>query len=294
MISGGANMKIGFIGLGKMGSGLAKNLVRNNKSVILYDLNEQAVQEVIKEGGTGIKAQSLKDLYDVEVLFTSLPMPKDLEQLYLADDQGLFHHLKPGTLCVELSTIDPKTARTLFDAAKAYNIDYLQCTLGLTPKQANEGTEPMYVGGEKEVFERIQPVLKLIAGDIAYLGEVETSAAFKLLSNLIGMTNLVVLSEGIRIAEKAGLNQEQMLNLLLETGALSFQMKVRGPWIIHGDFDNRFGLSLALKDVRLGIEMAKVWHSQVDTMMTALNYYEKAYEEGYGMEDCNAVYKVVK
>jgi 3-hydroxyisobutyrate dehydrogenase-like beta-hydroxyacid dehydrogenase len=82
--------------------------------------------------------------------------------------------------------------------------------------------------------------------------------------------------------------------LLNDTGAKSFQMDVRGPWIAGGDFKSRFGLDLALKDVRLGCEMAKTWENDARTMQVALDYLKKGSEAGHGKEDCNAIYKIIK
>ncbi len=137
-------------------------------------------------------------------------------------------------------------------------------------------------------------ILEIIGSSVFYMGEVEASSAFKLISNLIGMTNLAVLAEGIRIGEKAGIETKTLLELLDDTGAKSFQMDVRGPWIANGDFANRFGLDLALKDVRLGCEMADAWGNDAKTMKVALDYFKKAGVEGLGKEDCNAIYKVIK
>jgi 3-hydroxyisobutyrate dehydrogenase-like beta-hydroxyacid dehydrogenase len=110
----------------------------------------------------------------------------------------------------------------------------------------------------------------------------------------MGMTNLVVLAEGIKIGEKAGIDKKLLIELLQDTGARSFQMDVRGPWIAVGDFNNRFGLDLALKDVRLGYEMAKAWGMNAPAMHAALEVFKQGSAAGYGKEDCNAIYKVTK
>ena len=110
---------------------------------------------------------------------------------------------------------------------------------------------------------------------------------------MIGMTNLAVLAEGLRIGEQAGIDGQQFQELLAETGADSFQLKVRGPWILNQDFSNRFGVSLALKDVRLGCEMADGWNYDARFTKLAQEFYKKADQAGLGKEDCNAVYKVL-
>ena len=170
----------------------------------------------------------------------------------------------------------------------------MECPLGKTPAHAEKAEEPIFVGGKKEVYEKMKPLLERIGSPVIYLGEVEASAAFKLISNLIGMTNLAVLAEGIRIAEKAGIELRKLVELLNDTGGKSFQSEVRGSWIVSGDFANRFGLDLALKDVRLGCAMADRWGNQARTMKVALSYFREASAKGLGNEDCNAIYKVVQ
>jgi 3-hydroxyisobutyrate dehydrogenase-like beta-hydroxyacid dehydrogenase len=286
-------MIIGFIGVGRMGGGLARNLIRAGKEVWVYDLSSDAVQKTVAAGATGRAVKQVKDLAGVDVVFTSLPLPGDVEGVMLGK-KGLLNLMKPGSAYIEVSTIDPRTARKLSDAAEARKIHFLECPLGKTPAHAEKAEEPIFVGGKREVYEEMQEVLKIIGSPVVYLGEVEASSAFKLISNLIGMTNLAVLAEGIRIGEKAGIEKKALIELLADTGAKSFQLEVRGPWIAGGDFANRFGLDLALKDVRLGCEMAEAWANNAKTMKVALEYFRAASAQGLGKEDCNAIYKIIK
>jgi 3-hydroxyisobutyrate dehydrogenase-like beta-hydroxyacid dehydrogenase len=286
-------MSFGFIGVGRMGGGLARNLIRAGKEVLLYDLSSEAVQKTIEAGTTGKACKELKDMAGAAVVFTSLPLPTDVEGVMLGK-AGLLNLMKAGSVYIDLSTIDPQTARKLSDEAEARKIDFLECPLGKTPAHAEKAEEPIFVGGKRAVYEKMEEVLKIIGSPVVYLGEVEASSAFKLISNLIGMTNLAVLAEGIRIGEKAGIETGMLLELLKDTGGKSFQAEVRGPWIASGDFANRFGLDLALKDVRLGCEMAEAWGSDAKTMKVALEYFRQASARGLGKEDCNAIYKVMK
>jgi 3-hydroxyisobutyrate dehydrogenase-like beta-hydroxyacid dehydrogenase len=276
-----------------MGGGLARNLIKAGKEVLVFDLSAEAVQKAIEAGKTGKAVKEIKEMAGADVVFTSLPLPKDVEGVMLGE-KGLLNLMKPGSTYVDVSTIDPKTARKLSDAAESRKIQFLESPLGKTPTHAEKGEEPVFVGGKKEVFERMKGVLEIVGKPVIYMGEVEASSAFKLISNMIGMTNLAVLSEGIRIASKAGIETKMFLELLADTGGKSFQAEVRGPWIANGDFANRFGLDLALKDVRLGCEMAEAWGNSAKAMKTALEYFREASAKGYGKEDCNAVYKVIK
>jgi len=276
-----------------MGGGLARTLIRAGKEVLVYDLSPEAVQKTVGAGATGKAVKAFKDMAGSDVVFTSLPLPGDVEGVMLGKD-GLLNLMKPGSTYIDVSTIDPRTARKLSDAAEARKVHFLECPLGKTPAHAEKAEEPIFVGGKKEVYEKMKGILEIVGKPVIYLGEVEASSAFKLISNMIGMTNLAVLSEGIRIAHQAGIETKLFLDLLADTGGKSFQAEVRGPWIAHGDFANRFGLDLALKDVRLGCEMAEVWANSPKAMKVALEYFREASAKGFGKEDCNAIYKVIK
>jgi 3-hydroxyisobutyrate dehydrogenase-like beta-hydroxyacid dehydrogenase len=286
-------MEFGFIGLGNMGGGLARNLIRAGKSVLVFDLSPEAIEKTLAAGTTGKAAESANELAACEVIFTSLPLPSHIEKVMLGDD-GLLNAMKAGATYIDVSTIDPQTARKVSDACEAKNIRFLACPLGKNPAAAEKAEEPIFVGGKKEIYEEMKATLQLVGDPIYYMGTVEASEAFKLISNMVGMTNVAVIAEGIRVGEQAGIPPKLMAELLEDTGGKSFQSAIRAPWIAEGDFAPRFGLDLALKDVRLGCEMADTMDTNPKIMKEALAYFRQASEAGFGEEDCNAVYKVIK
>ncbi|GAB6159272.1 2-hydroxy-3-oxopropionate reductase [Desulfotomaculum varum] len=285
-------MKYGYIGLGLMGGPLARNLIRAGKEVMVFDLSQAAIERTLAAGTTGKAAKDVAELADCDVVFTSLPLPKHLEQTMLGES-GLLSKMKAGAVYIDVSTIDPQTARKLADFAAGRGIEFLACPLGKGPAQAEKAEQPIFAGGKKETFDKMLATLKIVGNPVYYLGDVEQAYAFKLISNMVGMTNLAVLAEGLRIGEKAGIDPKLLVELLADTGANSFQLQVRGPWIINNDFANRFGVSLALKDVRLGCEMADNWGYDAKFTKLAKSCYEDAEKQGLGNEDCCAVYKVV-
>jgi 3-hydroxyisobutyrate dehydrogenase-like beta-hydroxyacid dehydrogenase len=286
-----ADMQIGFIGVGLMGGPLARNLIRAGKNVLVFDLSEEAVKRTLAVGTTGKAAAAVADLASCDIVFTSLPLPQHIKGVVLGET-GLYARMRKGALHIELSTIDPGAANEMRAAAEKASLGYLQCTLGKTPAHAEKAEEPMFIGGDKALYAANEDLFKVI-GIPSHVGTVDASCAVKLISNMIGMTNLAVLAEGIKVGDKAGLNRTLLLELLTDTGARSFQMDVRGPWIAADDYKPRFGLDLALKDVRLGLEMARAWDLDLKAMEAALVYYKNASAQGYGQEDCNAVAKVV-
>jgi len=285
-------MPIGFVGVGLMGGALARNLIRAGKNVVVFDLSEEATARTLDAGTTATAANSVDELGNCELVFTSLPMPNHVEGVMLGAT-GLYGKMQKDAVHVELSTIDPQTSLKLEKAAEQSGIGFLQCTLGKTPSHAEKAEEPLFIGGNRALFDKLSETWPIIGQPAYYMGGVEASCAIKLISNMVGMTNLAALAEGIRAGEKAGIDRNTLIELLQDTGARSFQMDVRGPRIAADDFENRFGLDLALKDVRLGCEMARAWGLDVKTVEASLQHYMKASAEGYGNSDCNAVYKVI-
>ncbi len=286
-------MLIGFVGLGNMGGGLARNLIRAGKEVLVYNRSRPAVEKTLAVGISGKAAESIDEMAAVDVLFTCLPLPTDLEQVMLGED-GLLGRMKRGSTYIDVSTIDPRSARKMAAAAAEKGIQFLECPLGKGPAAAETAEEPIFVGGDRNVFEQMKEILAIVGSPLYYVGDVEASSAFKLISNLVGMTNLAAMAEGMRLGEKAGIDKKTLVELLEDTGANSFQLNVRAPWIAAGDFENRFGAGLALKDMALGCEMADDWGLDPKLMKQTLDYFEETRAEGYSGEDCNAVYKVIK
>lgn len=285
-------MLIGYIGLGLMGGPLARNLIRAGKEVLVYDLNQAAIEQTLAVGTSGRAVQEIAELADCDVVFTSLPMPQHIRGVMLEAD-GLLNKMKAGSVYIDVSTIDPATAEEIERQAKLKGVGFIASPLGKGPAQAEKAEQPIFAGGEQESFGKVKGLLELVGSPVHYLGGVKQAYAFKLISNMIGMTNLAVLAEGIRLGEHAGIDGQQFQALLAETGADSMQLRVRGPWILNDDFANRFGVSLALKDVRLGCEMAAGWGYEAIFSSLAQKCYEKAEAKELGKEDCCAVYKVL-
>lgn len=286
-------MKIGFIGIGLMGGPLARNLIRSGKEVYFFARNKEHIEKTLSAGTTGKLVSSVKDLADCDIIFTCLPLPQTVKSVMI-DDDGLLNCMKEGSVYIDTSTIDPQTAGEIETYARQKGIHYLGCTLGLGPAQAELAQEPIFAGGDEKIFKQYKPVLDIIGSPVYYLSGVKQAYAFKIISNMVGMTNLAVLAEGIHLAQHAGIDEKQFLELLACTGGDSNQLHRRGPLIIEKDFANRFAVDLTLKDLTLGCKMAQEMEYTPHFTEKARDFYKQAKDEGYGKEDCCAVYKVLK
>ena len=282
-------MKFSFLGVGNMGEPLAMNLLKAGEELQVYTGRKDCAERFRAAGATVVGDKAA--LADCDVLCTCLPLPEHLLAAVLGEE-GLYARMRAGSIHLEFSTIDPATAHRLADAASARGIEYVQATVSKTPAIAAAGQAPLFLGGSAKAMETLWPVLKQIA--IPYnLKTVDASCAVKLVSNLIGMTNVALVAEGLRIGQAAGVDGEKLLELLLDTGCASFQMKTRGPWMLADDYKARFSIDIAAKDLRLGCAMAKDLGFAPRLMEQGLSYLKAGHEEGLGDEDVCALYKVI-
>lgn len=280
--------KIGFIGAGRMGGPLARRLAAGGHHVAVYDLDPKAAQACLAAGALAAES-AIEAARDADAVFTSLPLPEDV----IATFESLLPALKPGAVCVDVSTIDPISAGRLEELLDARGLAFVACPLGKTPQHAERGEIPVFVGGPPHAVAAIRPLLQLFAESVHDLGTVQAATTFKLISNLIGMTNVAILAEGYLLAKRAGIAPETFAAALRETGATSFQSDVRLPWIVDDDYAARFSVALATKDLRLALEVAQRWG--IPTPLGALGFTQiaSAAAHGYRDEDVIAVAKVL-
>lgn len=279
--------KIAVIGAGRMGGAIARNLAKKY-TVVVYDPSAEAVQSCVDAGATA--AASLTDaVRDQDLVITSLPMPEHV----LEAVNTMLEHLEPGTICMDVSTIDPATATKLEAALEAEGHFFVACPLGKGPAQAVSGDSPLFIGGRDEPVEALAGVFECIGAEQYLLGGVEGATMFKLASNLIGMTNLAVLAEGYLLCRRAGVTAEAFTAALADTGGWSYQAELRLPWMIAGDFDPRFAVNLGLKDLRLAVDIASRWGIPAPVGAMGMTQLASAAAHGYGNLDVNAVLRVL-
>lgn len=283
-------MRISMIGLGNMGRPLAENILKAEKSLAIYS-SKKATAARFEKLGARIALEP-GELADCDVFCTCLPRPEDVVARMTGPD-GFYASMKPGSLHLEFSTIDPETAEMLEKAAGANGIEYVQAPVGKTPRHAEQGESPFFVGGKPHAVDKIFPLLEKI-GKPEKTGSVRAACFIKILSNQMGMANLAVLAEGLKLAELAGLDRGVILKALAATGAASFQMQTRGPWIVESDYNARFAVDLAVKDLSIGETMAKGLGFNPPMLSQALTYMRQAAGAGFGEEDMCAIYKIVQ
>ena len=245
----------GFVGVGNMGGPMATRLLNAGHSVCIYDANPDALGAIKERGATA--ADSITELASAtEVVFTSLPNPKIVEQVMLGEG-GLIHG---GTVrnIVDFSTIGPRTASRVADALAGKNITYVDAPVSGGVKGAREGTLAVMVACRKAVFEELSDTLGNF-GKVFYLGETPGQAqTMKLANNLLSGAAIVLTSEAMVMGVKAGLDPKTMLEVLnTSTGRNSATVDKFPRSVLPGTFDFGFATGLLYKDISLCVDDAE-------------------------------------
>jgi 3-hydroxyisobutyrate dehydrogenase len=271
-----------------MGGAVARRLATGDFQVTVHDPSPDAVRRCVEAG-----AQASDDLEaavaGAQVVLTSLPTTA----LVTETVERLCGLLPGSAVVVDVSTIDAAPARRAADRCAEAGLGFVACALGKAPQHAEQGAIPLFVGGDKSSVEAVTPILDRI-GERTYLfKDVEGATTFKLVSNLIGMTNVAVLAEGYALARRAGIDPDMFAEALADTGAASFQSSVRLPWMMAEDWAARFGVDLALNDVSLAVDTAESWHVPHPVSAAARAQLAEASGRGLGREDVVALLKLV-
>jgi 3-hydroxyisobutyrate dehydrogenase-like beta-hydroxyacid dehydrogenase len=276
--------RVGFIGVGNMGHGMAKNLVAKGfATTVLGHRNRVPVEDLVARGAAeGRNPADVASRSDIVLLcVTASPQ---VEAIVYGGD-GLLAAARPGLLVVDCSTSEPDSTRKIHADFAARHVPFVDAPLARTPKEAEEGRLNVMVGAEPDVFATIEPVLQAFAENIFHVGGPGAGHTFKLINNFFAMGQAALIAEALVTAAKAGLDIETLFKII-SVGAPNsgiFQMLVSSA--LAGTYDGlQFGLDLARKDVRYYTHLAE--SLGVPSMLGAAVHqaFIQASALGYGSE----------
>jgi len=284
-------MSVGFIGLGVMGSSMAKNLLKKGHSLTVLDVNAASMQPLVDAGAT--TAATPRDVAAAsEVVITMLPDAPDVERVALGRD-GVVEGLKPGSIYIDMSTIDPATTRKVGAAVKAKGAAMIDSPVGKTADHAVAGTLTLMVGGDAADIARVRDVLGAMGTDFFHCGELGAGQTMKLLNNLLAQAIGEASVEAVVAGTKAGLTIDLMLSVLKTTMAwnnqLAISMQKRS---MMGDFKPGFMMKLAHKDCRLAVSMVESLGVSAPVGKATLASLEEGLAKGYQDHDVGALLKM--
>lgn len=264
---------IGFIGVGFMGHGMAKNIVEAGYPLVtMAHRKRDAVDDLIQRGAT--EAKSPKQIAEQSDIIHLCVTGSPQVEANIRGENGLLAGLRPGAIIIDCSTSDPVSTLTLKAEIEAAGGHFADAPLARTPKEAWEGTLDTMVGASPEVFEKIKPVLDTWAGVVVHLGEVGLGHKMKLLNNFLAMGYGALYAEALAIARLSGLTPEQF-DSVIRPGRLSngfYQTFMK--WTLEGDENaHKFAISNGHKDMR--------YLTNLCTAVGAVNPVQSAVKNSY-------------
>ncbi len=285
-------MKVGFIGLGKMGQGMARNQLRAGTSLIVYDANPDAMNAFVEAGAQA--AASVAELArQVDVVFTSLPGPVQVEDVALGAN-GLLAHLKPGLVLFDLSTSSRALACRIDEAFKQKGAHMLDAPVSGGPAGAASGELAIWVGGDKAVFERHLDLLRAMATMPRHVGAIGAGCVTKLCHNVSGYMIMEALAESFSLAVKAGVDPLELWEAMhLGMVGRGSPMDMLTRQFLPGTYEPAaFALKLAHKDVSLATAMGRELGVPLRMANLTLEEMTEALGRGFGEQDSRAYLKL--
>ncbi len=277
--------KIGFVGLGIMGNGMAANLVRKGFEVTVWnrDLSKTAS---LKELGAKV-ASNVGDLaVNAEVIVTMVRDDAAVRAVLTGPD-GAFKKARPGTIFIEMSTVTPNLVRDMVATAEQAGFKYLDAPVTGSKGAAADGKLNILVGGSAEVLEEQRDVLEAMSQSIIHIGPNGSSAFMKLATNQLAAVTLASLGESLALVEQAGINREMALEILVATVARVSGAKKEK--ILKENWDTEFTLDLMYKDLTQALAAAEELKQPMPVLAAVREKFQLARQKGLGDQDFSVI-----
>lgn len=282
-------MTIGFIGLGIMGKPMAKNLLKAGYEVVVYDRKEASIAELVACGAKGascnreLAAQS-------DVVITMVPNSPHVREAVLGKN-GVVEGAKPGTVLIDMSSIDPTESKAICAEIEKYGMEMLDAPVSGGEPKAIDGTLSVMVGGKKEVFDKFYDLLMAMAGSVVYVGEIGSGNVAKLANQMVVAINIAAVSEALTFAKKAGTDPELVYQAIRGGLAGSTVMDAKAPMMLNRNFNPGFRIELHIKDLNNALNAAHANSSPAPLTAQLMEIMQFLKSEGHASEDHSSIVK---
>lgn len=284
--------RVGFIGLGIMGRGMARNLLQAGFPLCVWNRTASRADELVELGATrgddpaDVAAQS-------DIVISCVSDTPDVEAVLLGE-RGVIAGGREGQLVIDMSTISPQTTRSIADKLGERGIRMLDAPVSGGSEGAAKGTLSIMIGGAGEDVERAMPVLKAMGKTITHVGEQGSGQTVKLVNQILVVGNTLAMSEALLFAAAGGVDLQKTFEAISQGAAGSWMFTNRAPQIIARDWRPGFTIDLQQKDLRLAIDAADALGSPVLGTSLIFNLYRTLQQRGLGAEGNHALIKALE
>lgn len=261
-----------------MGLPMARNLVEYGYSVTVFDLNDSTVNAA-KEFSASSADSAAETAAISDIVITMVPDSEHVEAV-IAGDEGILEGLKPGSIVIDMSTIDPEMGKKMANLIEAKGSNFVDAPVTGGVEGAQAGTLSILVGGNAEVFERALPVLNVLGRDVSHMGPVGSGHTTKIANQLIGVATLAGMAEAFVLAKKSGLDMQAFFDAVKNGAGRSWALETLGPKILDGDFAPGFMVKHMQKDLRLAGQLAAKTGTALPTSTLIAQLYRSVQADG--------------
>uniref|UniRef100_A0A182QM25 Cytokine-like nuclear factor N-PAC n=1 Tax=Anopheles farauti TaxID=69004 RepID=A0A182QM25_9DIPT len=283
-----SQLKFGFLGLGVMGCGIVKNLIKSGHSVVVWNRSANKCRK-FQEVGAEV-ADTPSDVVEMtDVTYSCVSDPQVAKDMVFGNC-GVMSANLAGKGYVEMTGVDPETSNDINEAIISKGGRYLEAQIQGSKNQAEEGTLIILASGDRLLFEECQSCFEAISRNSFYLGDVGNATKMNLVLQMISGIALAGVAEAMALADRAGLQQKDVLEVLELTNMSSEMMLQKGNAIIKGEFPTHQALKHMQKDLKLALNLADGLEQSLPITAASNEVYKHAKRLGYGSHDASAVY----
>lgn len=284
-------MKIGFIGLGIMGSAMASNLLKSDHQLYVYNRTKDKADTLIEKGAIW-KDTPAELAKDIDVLFTMLEDPNAVENLAIGTD-GFVNEMKEGSIWIDSSTVNPSFTKKMAGIALKNNIRFLDAPVSGSKVPAEKGELLFLVGGKAADMEEINPLFDLMGQKAVHMGDHGKGSAMKIMINQLLGQSMLAFSESVSLGMAMGLDKKMAMDVLLNTPVTAPILNVFRYRLDEENYEPNFPLKHLQKDLHLFTETAFELNQAVPLTNAAKEVYAQAKQKGQGDLDFSSIFKFI-
>ncbi len=282
-------MKVTFIGLGIMGSRMAKNLLKNKLDLTVYNRSKDIVKELVTLGAK--TADSAKAaVKEADIVFTMLSKPEVVQQVAL----DFLPAMQKGAIWIDSSTVNPSFSLQEQKWAETNGVHFMDAPVAGTLPHAQNAELVFYAGGPEEHLAKAKPLMEYMGQKVMHMGEVSKGASFKMLVNALLAQSMVIFSETVLLGEKMDFDSSFLLQTLSKLPVVAPFTQAKAKMIEEGKYEPMFPLELMQKDLHLAATTAYELEQPLLMANLAKEIYAKAKQKGLGRKDFGAVHEYLK
>lgn len=283
-------MKIGWIGTGVMGVSMAQHLADNGHSLRVYNRTRSKAEPLVKNGAVWADSPA-EAARDADIIFTIVGYPEDVEQVILGKD-GVLSTADSGSVLVDMTTSTPALAERIHLEASKKGVQSVDAPVSGGDVGAREGTLAIMAGADPSAFERVEPLFSIMGKNVRLMGGPGKGQHTKMCNQILIAGTMIGVVESLLYAFKAGMDQQEVIEVIGKGAAGSWSINQLGPRIAEGNYDPGFFIKHFVKDMRIALDEARRMQLALPGLALAEQFYTAAISLGYEELGTQGLYKV--